>query len=855
MNPNLFSLFPMHFRTKIAALLILASFHLHAQNKEPLLLRTSDQENHSSLRTVKPLQIIYLADAVGKTVTVTDGEGKEYAKLPVRPIVQCIVSGALGRHTILMKDKKGVVIKTMYFTVDATTSIDDGGRYKEMFDLFYSSMQTDTGSVNWNGSRYRYFVPWGLDHCHTMKGLKYFYGFGNEFVDLMQDVQREDGMIWSFVEYSSNMDYFKTRDSVMGYTRKIGNKYFVRQPTENHPEYIYVKTIYQVWKAAGNDAWMKAKLTSASRALDYCMNDPARWSKRFGLLKRVYTIDSWDFQVDDEYTPDIGLTNTMIIDPVKSKFGVFFGDNTAYVMACNQLAEMYEHAGLKEDAKKFNARAVEINDRLNSLSWNGKFYTHFIDEDPTVKRNLGVDEKSQFAQSNAYSLNRGIGHEKSKAIIESYINLKNNLPIGSPGEWYAIYPPFEKGFGGHGDKWQYMNGGVGGHVAGELARGAFENGYEAYGIDILERMFELGKKHNNKIYFSYTGALFPPPPAPAFTPIDLSAYANMDTWNKGGKNAIPWMNSSRPGDDLRKMPTGKQIFADVPFTVIDPEKNNRKAVVAVSKRKGYPVEVEIPINQTAASIYMLHTSSKPTSENVSGAVSLVYADGTKTTRYMLMDKQLTYWWFSELKTEYSGIAWYGSNEASKGIGMSWCAVDNPTPEKVISKIILHSAQDETIYTVLGITLADRPHYVPVNPVSYGGPDNWAAATNMAAFIEGLVGVKDSPGTEKFSNPTLSPRWIETKSDTVHATIRYAASNGYLAYTYTYLPDQKQIQLTITGSGEKINCHILLPEGTKAGTVTADDKVIPFTFNREEKSTYADFVIASGTVKKLVVKVQ
>ena len=111
-----------------------------------------------------------------------------------------------------------------------------------------------------------------------------------------------------------------------------------------------------------------------------------------------------------------------------------------------------------------------------------------------------------------------------------------------------------------------------------------------------------------------------------------------------------------------------------------------------------------------------------------------------------MDKQLTYWWFSALKTDYSGIAWYGSNAASKGIGMSWCAIDNPHPEKVISKIILHAAEDETIYTVLGISLSNQPHYVPVNPVSYGGPDNWAAATAMAAMVEGLAGVKFSAHT-------------------------------------------------------------------------------------------------------------
>ncbi|MEP6735438.1 MAG: hypothetical protein ABJA70_07965 [Chryseolinea sp.] len=843
---------PFPFFLRLFFLITLHGNLVFSQTPQFCLVK-GDGVSGQSIIKAKPLDKLSVLNANGKNLTVADGEGRIYVNTRVQPILNFIVSGTLGKHTLQVVNKKGNKTDELQFDVNAITNIDDGGRYTEMFNVFYKSMRTDTGSVKWNGTKYRYFVPWGLDHCHTMKGLKYFYGFGNEFVDLMHGAQREDGMIWSFVEHMSNMDYFKTRDSVMGYTRKIGNKYFVRQPTENHPEYIYVKTIYQVWQASGDDAWMKTILSSAARALDYAQNDPARWSERFQLLKRVYTIDSWDFQVDDEYTPNIGLTNTMIIDPVKSKFGVFFGDNTGYVMACHELAEMYDYAGMKTESTKYLQRALEIDKRLNALSWNGKFYTHFIDEDSNVKRNLGVDEKSQLAQSNAYTLNRGLDHEKSKAIIESYINLKNNLPVGSPGEWYAIYPPFERGFGGHGDKWQYMNGGVGGHVAGELARGAFENGYEKYGADILERLFELGKKHNNKIYFSYTGSIPPTHATPNYKSLNIKPFANMDTWDKGGKKAMPWMNSSRAGDDFRKLPVGNQIFASIPFDVIDPGKNNRNAVVAVSKRKGYQNNVEIPVNEKTACVYFLHTSSKPSSENVSGAVSFVYGDGSKSTSYILMGKQLTYWWFSQLKTDYSGIAWYGSNEVSKGIGISWCAIENPHPEKVISKIILHSAEDETIYTVFSITLSDQPHYVPIDPVSYGGPDNWAAATAMAAMVEGLAGVKNSPHTQAFHEPTLSPRWNETKTDTVNVAIRFAASKGYVAYAYINQTDQNQIEITVTGSGEKINCHLLLPENKKVKSVLVDGKEIISSTSTVEQSTYVDFVLSGTSAKQITMK--
>ena len=324
------------------------------------------------------------------------------------------------------------------------------------------------------------------------------------------------------------------------------------------------------------------------------------------------------------------------------------------------------------------------------------------------------------------------------------------MPVGSPGEWYAIYPPFQKGFEQHDAIWQYMNGGVGGHVAGELARGAYANGYENYGTDILKRIYELGKKYGNRISFAYTGSIPPPPPAPVYKPIDISSYANMDLSNTNNTAQHKWMNGGKPGDDLHNIPVGKQIFDSIEFNVINPATNNRDAVIAVSHQKGFPDSINIPVNDTAACIYLLHTASKPASENVAGIIKIMYEDGSNYLQYIIMGKQLAYWWFSELKTDYSGIAWYGKNDVSEGIGVSWCAIDNPHPQKKIKSIILSSSQNNNIYTVLAITLSNQKHYVPVNPVSFGGPDDWAAATNMAAMIEGLAGVKNSEHSEAFN---------------------------------------------------------------------------------------------------------
>ena len=820
-----------------------------------LIIRDPKTNLSQVVSEAKPLDELIIVGAKGKQIQISDGAGVNYFVSKVRETIPFIVGGALGTHTITLTNVQGIQNILFRFHVNAVTDMDDGGYYKKMFDLFYKGMDvgTETG-ITWNGKRYRYFEPWVLDHCQNMMGLKYFLPYGSEFVDLMRQTQRKDGMIYSFVQTVPNVDYFFTRDKISGYTQQIGDRVFTRQPTENHPEYLFVNTIYQCWQAGANDSWMENNLGSASRALDYTMHDPARWSYRFGLLKRVYTIDSWDFAVEDEYTPDLGITNSMMIDPVKSKFGIFFGDNTGYITACYQLAEMLEHAGRKADASQYRLRGDSLKERLNTLCWNGKYFTHFIEEDSTLVRHLGVDEKSQIAQGNAYSLNRDINTTQSKAIIETYLDLKSRLPIGSPGEWYAIYPPFQKGFNKHDTIWQYMNGGVGGHVAGELARGAYANAYENYGTDILNRLYELGKKYDGKIYFSYTGSIPPPPSPPVIEPLDLSPFANMDSRTNGSHEVTGWMNSKRDGDDFRNLPTGDQTFNNIRFQVIDPEKNNQKAVVAVSRSNGLPSTVEIPVNRSAGAIYLLHTSSKPASENIVGVVHFKYADGSNRTNYIVFGKQITYWWFSELKTDYSGIAWYGKNKVSEGIGLSWCVLNNPEPQKQIASLVIEAPAGNGIYTVFAISVSDRKYELPVNPVSFGGPDNWAAATAMAAMVEGLAGVKNTTGTRAYSFPIVSPRWTTTKSDTVNVSIRYTASDGYVAYRFIHHRDKKEIQILVTGNGKKIHCEILLPANTdQVKSVSLDSKNIPYNIRKTEHSAYADFDIGNSDLKNIVIE--
>jgi hypothetical protein len=260
------------------------------------------------------------------------------------------------------------------------------------------------------------------------------------------------------------------------------------------------------------------------------------------------------------------------------------------------------------------------------------------------------------------------------------------------------------------------------------------------------------------------------------------------------------------------------------------------------------------VNRSAGAVYLLHTSSKPVSENIAGVVLFKYADGTSRTNYIINGKQLTYWWFSELKTDYSGIAWYGKNKVSEGIGLSWCAIDNPEPQKQIASLVIEAPAGNGIYAVFAVSLADRKQVVPVNPVSFGGPDNWAAAMAMAAMVEGLAGVKNMTGTRAYSFPAVSPRWTTTQTDTVKVSIRYAASGGYVAYQFIQRREKKEIQLLVTGNGKKIHCDLLLPGKTEeVKSVSLDNKNVPYNIRKTEHSAYVDFDIRNTDLKNVVIK--
>jgi hypothetical protein len=101
--------------------------------------------------------------------------------------------------------------------------------------------------------------------------------------------------------------------------------------------------------------------------------------------------------------------------------------------------------------------------------------------------------------------------------------------------------------------------------------------------------------------------------------------------------------------------------------------------------------------------------------------------------------------------------------------------------------------------------------------------------------------------------SLAPRWITAGIDSVNVTIHFPASNGYVTYHYKHNSLKKEINFRVTGSGNTIQNHILLPGDCRGvESVTVDDQIVDYRISKIENSLYADFPLSLPSVHEVKI---
>ncbi len=393
--------------------------------------------------------------------------------------------GALGpQWAILLLDERIVAAYDNLLTLEASTTLEsDNPDLDALIPTVRGFLEQDVVRYELDGQPIRgYRSPdnpliWLRDHVYQMRGFQYFEQDMTSALAAFRRAQQPDG---SFPDVLAH--------PVLGTPA-------YRLETESDLEFLFVLGVYEAWQASGDDAWLRENLRAMRRGLRYIMNDPLRWDAELGLVRRPYTIDMWDF----EYGPSTRDPRTGNPAPrhwidEQTRWGIFHGDNTGLAYALRLMARIEEHLGNPEQAQQWTEQRRALVERLNALSWNGDFYTHFVPLEGTLTI-PGVDTDAQLSLSNAYALNREmLEFQQGRDIVSTYYNRRDFERAFA--EWYSIDPPFPPGSYGMGGRpgelpGEYVNGGIMPVTGGELARGAFRYALEEYGFDILRRYAAL----------------------------------------------------------------------------------------------------------------------------------------------------------------------------------------------------------------------------------------------------------------------------------------------------------------------------------------------------------------------------
>ena len=326
---------------------------------------------------------------------------------------------------------------------------------------------------------------WLRDHSDMLRGAKYWERDMTSTIEHFAEMQSAAG--WIF-------DYFTMTPEKVPCEKENWAKY-VRVPVEADVEYRFVKAVYLAWQATGDDRWMRRMIPHMEKALRYALTDPWRWDRRHRLVKRAYTIDTWDF----DYTAGRSPWLNFRIDEHTS-WGIMHGDSSGYYEAFCCLSAMHERAGDRTAAAAWRRFARAYRTRANRASFNGTFYRHRL---PLGGEEIpGVDAESQLTISNPADINRGMAtHAMAVSIIDEYRRRGRERRFAA--DWFSVDPPFPAGVFGE-EKLvpgSYCNGGLMPLVGGELARAAFEHGREAYGLAQLIRYEDLTRADGTFLWY------------------------------------------------------------------------------------------------------------------------------------------------------------------------------------------------------------------------------------------------------------------------------------------------------------------------------------------------------------------
>lgn len=387
----------------------------------------------------------------------------------------------------------------------------EAGLYTTLLNDLKKNLYTNSRveRVTLDGKERLMFVSWVRDHIHTTKAYKYWEKDLASYIAFFMEHQTDKGMYFDYWESYKDKNvgqlfFTNCFDRQFYFVDVNQQNFFFRMPMEADLEYLMVEGVYSNWQATGDVEYVKKWMPTLIKGMKYLMNDPLRWSGKNLLVKRPYTIDTWDFTSQHDSLKSVDRLLGHIDNTEKTPKGIMHGDNSGMYMASKMLSELYSAIEEANASREWDMQAELFRHRLNTLCWNGKHYTHFIPEEP-VPAHIQTDPIHSVGLSNTYSINRGAPtREMAASIIKTYQEIGEKTKNESLAPWYGIYPFIPPHFGNY-KVGEYMNGAILPLVGGELTKAAFQNGYERYAVEQLKILDVLLSKTDRKLHGCING--------------------------------------------------------------------------------------------------------------------------------------------------------------------------------------------------------------------------------------------------------------------------------------------------------------------------------------------------------------
>lgn len=418
------------------------------------------------------------------TIKVLDARLEPYfeAVVPLhdnRGQFQFTAAGPLGVHWIYLywPDAERHQRYTN-FVLDAETAIETGNPdYDQLYPLTRDALQLGRRVFEGEKGRFVGYISgdtwqingvWLRDWIYQLPAYAYWEREVQCGLDRFLEAQNPDG-------------------SMPDGIRRDGSVW--RMAVESDVEYILVLGVYGTWKITGDDAWLANALPKLERALAYIQSDDKRWDDVHQLVKRGHTCDTWDFEIHE--TSDF----------VGKRFVVATCDQSGYYLAFRAMASMYRRLDDEARAAVYDAKAEAYRQRANELLWDGVKYQHHVHLTPIDHGDF--DETAQLAMGNTWAMTRGLADRtQAMAIIDEY--RRRHAATGDLYPWWSLQPgyPDELGYyeGAFCQQGGYANGGLMPWVGGELCRASFQNGREAYGLELYNQYLHHLRRTGNRVH-------------------------------------------------------------------------------------------------------------------------------------------------------------------------------------------------------------------------------------------------------------------------------------------------------------------------------------------------------------------